>query len=147
MKELDSGITIIADRYAFSGIAFSAAKYHTNSPSSTSKTLTYEWCKAPDSSLPAPDLVLFLDISPESQASRGGYGEERYEKAELQARVRDVFRRIAGEFSEEEGSTSTTRWVEVDAEASMDEVTNGVWDAVKPFWDGTDKPVGRLWKS
>ena len=37
--------------------------------------------------LPAPDLVLYLDITPEVRAQRGGYGEERYEKEALQQQV------------------------------------------------------------
>ncbi|KIK02728.1 hypothetical protein K443DRAFT_677321 [Laccaria amethystina LaAM-08-1] len=30
--------------------------------------------------LPAPDLILFLDISPEQAKLRGGYWEERYKR-------------------------------------------------------------------
>ena len=71
----------MCDRYAFSGVAFSAAK----------GTLSMDWCKAPDRGLPKPDLVLFLDVSAEVAKTRGGYGEERYEKEEFQARVRKAF--------------------------------------------------------
>lgn len=77
---LNEGTTIICDRYAFSGVAFSA-----------SKGLPFEWCRTPDIGLPAPDLSLFLDISPEKAKERGGYGEERYEKEEMQRRVRQIF--------------------------------------------------------
>jgi len=38
-----------------------------------------EWCKLPDVGLPAPDLVVFLDMTVEDAAKRGEYGEERYE--------------------------------------------------------------------
>ncbi|CAN6881920.1 unnamed protein product, partial [Brassica oleracea] len=34
---------------------------------------------APEVGLLAPDSVLYLDISPERAAERGGYGDERYE--------------------------------------------------------------------
>jgi len=96
---LDSGTTIICDRYAFSGTAFSASKaLFQGYSSSTSSPLTYEWCRAPDVSLPAPDLTIFLDISPEQAAKeREGYGEERYEKPEMQTRAREVFRMIGKE--------------------------------------------------
>ena len=73
---LAAGTTVIADQYAFSGIAFSAQK-------SPHLNLTYEWCKAPEVGLPAPDLTLFLDVNPEVAMQRGGYGEERYEKQEV----------------------------------------------------------------
>jgi hypothetical protein len=38
-----------------------------------------------------PDLVLFLDVPPEDASRRAEYGEERYERLEFQARVREVF--------------------------------------------------------
>ena len=63
-------------RYAYSGVAFSAAK----------DGLSLDWCRQPDRGLPRPDVVYFLDVSPEEAAKRGGFGEERYEKAEFQVR-------------------------------------------------------------
>lgn len=36
--------------------------------------------QAPDRGLPAPDAVIYLHLSPEAAAQRGGYGGERYEK-------------------------------------------------------------------
>ncbi|KAH6833626.1 P-loop containing nucleoside triphosphate hydrolases superfamily protein [Perilla frutescens var. hirtella] len=75
-SKLSSGTTLIVDRYSFSGVAFSSAK-----------GLDVEWCMAPEVGLLAPDLVVYLDISPEKAAERGGYGGERYEKLEFQKRV------------------------------------------------------------
>ena len=68
-------------RYAFSGVAFSAAK----------PDLTIEWCRTPDSGLPAPDLVAFLDVSPETAEARGGFGDERYEEKKFQEKVRNNY--------------------------------------------------------
>lgn len=64
---LDSGVHVVVDRYAFSGVAFSAAK----------DGMSLEWCKNPDRNLPRPDLVCFLDVSPEEAQKRGGFGQER----------------------------------------------------------------------
>ncbi|KAI8030816.1 Thymidylate kinase [Camellia lanceoleosa] len=88
-SKLRSGTTLIVDRYSFSGVAFSSAK-----------GLDFEWCKAPEMGLPAPDLVLYLEIPPEvicsiimfvgeirKAAERGGYGGERYEQLEFQKKV------------------------------------------------------------
>jgi len=36
-----------------------------------------EWCKHADAGLPLPDLILFMDLSVEKAAERGGFGEER----------------------------------------------------------------------
>jgi len=137
---LDSGTTIVCDRYAFSGIAFSASKaLLQRAPSSTSSPLTYEWCRAPDVSLPAPDLTLFLDISPEQAAKqREGYGEERYEKLEMQVRVREVFERIGKEMG-------TGKWKTVDAGRTREEVEKDIWEKVSPLVEGVNEPVGRLW--
>ncbi|ORZ40653.1 hypothetical protein BCR44DRAFT_1423528 [Catenaria anguillulae PL171] len=49
------------------------------------------WCMRPDVGLPEPDLVVYLDLSPEAAAKRGGYGEERYETSEMQGKVRHLF--------------------------------------------------------
>ena len=56
-SSLEAGVTVIIDRYAYSGAAFSAAK----------PGLNLSWCKKPDVGLPRPDLVCFLDVSEVSQ--------------------------------------------------------------------------------
>lgn len=129
---LASGTTVVADRYAFSGIAFSAQKgHHLN--------LTYEWCRAPEIGLPAPDLTLFLDVKPEIAMQRGGYGEERYEKQEVQTRVRQVFERIGKEIGAD-------RWAVIDAGQDRDKVADDIWNNVVPVLGNTHKSVTRLWQ-
>lgn len=39
--------------------------------------LSLDWCKAPETGLLKPDLVLYLTLSPEVMAIRGGFGDER----------------------------------------------------------------------
>jgi dTMP kinase len=77
------GVTVIVDRYSYSGAVYSAAKQI--------PTMDLAWCRQPEVGLPRPDVCLFLDISSEDAAKRGGFGTERYEKQELQARVRDLY--------------------------------------------------------
>lgn len=86
LDDLKAGTTIVVDRYSFSGAVYSAAKQKPN--------MTVEWCWNPEVGLPKPDLVLFLDISTEAAAKRGGYGEERYEKEEMQQKVRSLFKSL-----------------------------------------------------
>ena len=75
MKQaLANGTHVIVDRYAFSGVAFSAAK----------PGIDFDWCRQPDRGLPRPDLVCLLDVSGEEAKKRGGYGDERYEREEFQ---------------------------------------------------------------
>lgn len=66
-NDLLAGTTIICDRYAYSGVAYSVAK-----------GLDFDWCCAPDRGLPRPDAVFYLRSKPEQLQARGGYGEERY---------------------------------------------------------------------
>lgn len=131
LTTLASGTSIICDRYAFSGVAFSA-----------SKGLPFEWCRSPDVGLPAPDLTLFLDISPEKAKERGGYGEERYEKEEIQKRVRTIFSSIAQETREKE----KWKWVSIDAGRELEAVTEEIWHEVQPFvTEEGPQEVGKLW--
>ncbi|KAK4819705.1 hypothetical protein QYF61_010799 [Mycteria americana] len=82
MKEkLHQGITLVVDRYAFSGVAFTSAK----------ENFCLEWCKQPDIGLPKPDLILFLQLSPEEAAERGNFGNERYENSSFQEKVLQSF--------------------------------------------------------
>lgn len=66
---LSNGETIICDCYAYSGVAFTAAKQ-------VEPPLTIEWCQSPDRGLPAPDVVIFLDLSQEEAETRGAGGHE-----------------------------------------------------------------------
>jgi len=61
---LHDGTTVICDRYAYSGVAFSSAK-----PSLEEEL---RWCQACDVGLPAPDAVIFLDLTQEQAEQRGG---------------------------------------------------------------------------
>jgi dTMP kinase len=83
LDKLNNGTNILLDRYSYSGIAFSAAK-----------GLDPSWCKYPDIGLPEPDYIFFLDLPVDEMQRRGGFGEERYEKLEFQAKVRQVFHSI-----------------------------------------------------
>lgn len=82
-ETIQKGYTIVCDRYYYSGMIYSAAKQNPE--------LSLEWAKSPDIGLPRPDAVVFLNLSPEDAERRGGYGEEKYEKQEMQQRVRQLF--------------------------------------------------------
>eukprot|EP01112_Ceratiomyxa_fruticulosa_P012276 TRINITY_DN3390_c0_g1_i1.p1 TRINITY_DN3390_c0_g1~~TRINITY_DN3390_c0_g1_i1.p1 ORF type:complete len:234 (-),score=38.86 TRINITY_DN3390_c0_g1_i1:174-875(-) len=77
---LNKGINIVVDRYAMSGVAFTNAK-----------GVPLEWCIAPDRGLPAPDLVLYFNLSVEEAQKRGDFGNERYEKLDFQIKVKQIY--------------------------------------------------------
>ncbi|EDN02674.1 thymidylate kinase [Histoplasma capsulatum] len=85
-RDISNGITVIIDRYSYSGAVYSAAK---NIPG-----LSLEWAWQPEIGLPQPDIWLFLNISPEEAAKRGGYGMERYENDAFQTRIRQLFQEL-----------------------------------------------------
>lgn len=95
-------------RYAASGAAYASAN--------TGRPL--DWCKEPDRGLPAPDLVVYLDISPEVQNERGDWGQERYEKEEMQRKVVENFVKLADD-----------TWVRVNASQASTEIHSKILDA------------------
>ncbi|GJJ11374.1 hypothetical protein Clacol_005606 [Clathrus columnatus] len=140
LQLLNEGITVICDRYAFSGVAFTFAKSLVASAPESTRKLTYEWCRTPDAGLPAPDLILFLDISAEVAKLRGGYGDERYEKAELQQRVREVYKRI-----QDDMQTSGVHWISINASHEMEVVKQEICSYVKDLSNGVNEPIKSLW--
>ncbi|KAF9399375.1 hypothetical protein BGX21_006338 [Mortierella sp. AD011] len=71
--------------------------------------LDLTWCKNPDRGLIRPDVTFFLDLPTSEAERRGGFGEERYEKRELQEKVRDVFLKL-----------QSKEWVMIDACKSVE---------------------------
>ncbi|KAJ5786048.1 uncharacterized protein N7503_011260 [Penicillium pulvis] len=112
-QDITSGTTVIVDRYSYSGAVYSAAK--------ANPTLSLEWAWQPEIGLPRPDICLFLSISAEEAAKRGGYGAERYENETMQTRVRELFRTL---FDRQEDIRV------IDAGKSLEEVSQEVQNAV-----------------
>eukprot|EP00542_Grammatophora_oceanica_P007662 CAMPEP_0194064246 /NCGR_PEP_ID=MMETSP0009_2-20130614/82485_1 /TAXON_ID=210454 /ORGANISM="Grammatophora oceanica, Strain CCMP 410" /LENGTH=198 /DNA_ID=CAMNT_0038716655 /DNA_START=83 /DNA_END=679 /DNA_ORIENTATION=+ len=135
-QTLEQGSHIICDRYAHSGVAFSSAKTPTD-------PLSVEWCKGPDRGLPAPDAVIFLDLSQDEAQKRGGYGGERYEKRDLQLRVRQRFEELKNE--DEQGQRVS--WHMIDAAQPVEGVTKDIIKVVESTIKQVDsgKPLHKLW--
>jgi|TARA_B100000683_G_scaffold244429_1_gene254619 dTMP kinase len=108
-RKLREGVTLVCDRYSYSGVAFTAAK---NAPG-----LDLNWCRAPEIGLPRPDALLYLELSLEEAARRGGFGEERYETTEIQRAVKQSFDDM------KEGW-----WNIIDANRDMDVIQSEVLD-------------------
>jgi len=123
-SSLESGTNVIIDRYAFSGVAFSAAK----------ENMDLHWCKQPDVGLPKPDLVCFLDVSEEVAKARADFGGERYEKTEFQSKVRNNYNLL-----------SDKSWKFVNADKTLDEVHKDIYDVINPEIKKVKEPVGKLW--
>ena len=94
-------------------MAFTAAKGIPN--------LDLKWCFSPESGLPAPDVVVQLDLPLEVARTRGEYGAERYETDELQEKVRHNFKRLHAAATQ-----NGHKWHVVDASRDIDAVTADV---------------------
>lgn len=71
-------------------------------------------------------MVIFLDLSEAEAAARGGWGEERYERGEMQKRVREGFEELKAAGGEEGEDLRV-----VDAGGSIEVVEERIWDAVR----------------
>ncbi|EEB15345.1 thymidylate kinase, putative [Pediculus humanus corporis] len=81
VKLLHEEVTLIVDRYSFSGVAYSAAK----------PGMDFKWCYKPEIGLPKPDLVFLLYVPVNVLKKRIGFGEERYENNDFQQSVFDNY--------------------------------------------------------
>lgn len=77
--KLARGVTLVVDRYAFSGVCYSAAK-----------GVNVKWCESIEAGILRPDLMFVLHCDPEVTALRAGYGEERHERKDFQARLHRI---------------------------------------------------------
>lgn len=126
LEILKSGTTLIVDRYAYSGVAFTAAK----------KGFDLEWCKQPDIGLPRPDAVLYLKLSSEAAAKRGGFGEERYEQTDIQKQVAVNFNILQDK-----------DWKVIDADKSQEDLTKELLIICQnTIHASSNKPVYKLWR-
>lgn len=64
---LQAGVSIVCDRYWYSGVAYSVAK-----------GMDIAWCSAADRGLVQPDLVIYLRADAEVLSKRANFGEERF---------------------------------------------------------------------
>ncbi|KAB1278786.1 Thymidylate kinase [Camelus dromedarius] len=128
-EKLGQGITLVVDRYAFSGVAFTSAK----------ENFSLDWCKQPDVGLPKPDLVVFLQLRLAEAAARSEFGQERYEDRAFQEQVLRRFHQLRGDTS--------LNWKMVDASRSIEEVHQEICTLSKDtIQAAAQRPLGELWK-
>ena len=137
-QNLANGNHIVCDRYAYSGVAFTSAKENKE----VSNNL--EWCMNPDKGLPAPDVVIFLDLSQEEAEKRGGYGGERYEKRDLQKRVRNRF----SELQSMDERLNIVPWHIIDASQTIEDVQKDISSIVNDTITSVSngKPLMKMWE-
>ena len=86
-----------------------------------------EWCKSCDKGLPAPDVIIYLDMPIEISASRENFGEERYESFDFQKMVQSKFMDLKRS-DDDEGKNI---WQVIDAARTIDEIQTDVRNIVE----------------
>ncbi|XP_049629470.1 thymidylate kinase [Suncus etruscus] len=127
-EKLSQGITLVVDRYAFSGVAFTSAK----------EDFSLHWCKQPDVGLPKPDLVVFLQLALAEATKRAEFGQERYEDGPFQERALQQFHQLMGD--------TTLNWQVVDASRSIEVVHEEIRQLSEvTIRAAAHRPLGQLW--
>ena len=111
-EKLKAGVTLVVDRYGYSGVAFTTAKRLPG--------LDQQWCKHSETGLVKPDCLMYMEISEEAAKKRGGFGEERCKTTEMQKNVREVFADLREDW-----------WNVVDADRTIEEVEKDVQKIAK----------------
>lgn len=107
------GKHIICDRYTQSALAYGLAD-----------GLDEAWLRRIQSSLPVPDLNLFIDVSEEEALRRRPQLRDRYEKdREKQRKVRGIYRSVWS-------TGGPGRWETIDGHGSVEEVHEAIMRAV-----------------
>jgi dTMP kinase len=109
-NKLLNGQSIIVDRYAFSGVSYSIAN-----------NCNKDYALVPDKGLLRPDIVIQLDMEIDEIKNRDGFGEEKYEKEEIQRKVQDAFKLFSKKIY----------WRKINANRSREEIHNEIVEIVK----------------
>lgn len=122
---LNNGTTVVVDRYCYSGIAYSASK----------KGMDIDWCKLPETGLPSPDLVVYLELNAEIAAERRGFGNERYEDQETQEVVHKNYL-----------SLKDKNWQIVDANTTIEQLQQKLVElCINKIKEVGEMPIKYLW--
>jgi len=122
---LESGVSLVVDRYAYSGVAYSAAK----------PGMSLEWCKHSDEGLVAADTVIYMTVSDEVAKTRPGFGDEIYEEQDFQSKVKKNYDRLKNK-----------SWVVLDGDVSSEKLDDELLViSKKTIQDAQDKPLSFLW--
>ena len=118
---LESGVTVVADRYAASTVAYQGHGRELD------LRLVYQLNQAATGGL-APTLTVLLDLPAEvALARKGGTGADTFEAAPLEfhRRVREAYLSQAAQ--------DPARWLVLDASQARLELSRQIWGRVRPL--------------
>ncbi|AST09361.1 thymidylate kinase [Murmansk poxvirus] len=124
-EQLEKGISVISDRYSFSGVAYAAAK-----------GFPIELSKSYESGLPKPDLVIFLESG--NIDIEKNVGEERYEEIEFQKKVLIEFKNLIK-------NEKDINWRVIPSDITYDEKKELIKNLVVTCINTVEGPIKELW--
>lgn len=98
---LNNGVNIVVDRYVYSGVIYALAR-----------DLDPFWAAHCYKGLLSPDVVFFLDLDIEELNKRKNFGEERFEKLEIQEKVQKGMKLLSKDL----------HWITIKCDKSIEEI-------------------------
>lgn len=124
-RTIESGTSLVIDRYAHSGVAYSSAK----------AGMDMEWCKNSDRGLIKPDVVLYITLPDDVAGQRSGFGDEIYEQLDFQRRVKKNYDQLRDE-----------TWVTISGDVPVQEIDDQILEQVKStILESRTSPIKYLW--
>lgn len=105
-ENLENGITVIADRYHFSTIAYGVAN-----------GMDVKIWDLSIYNFPVPDKVFYINCSVEVISKRKGFGDELFEKREFLSKAKGVF---------DVFNLINSNWTAIDSEQSVENVSKNI---------------------
>lgn len=131
-ETLASGTSVVCDRYVYSGQAYSLAK---------KVGISQDWALHPDVGLPAPDVVIYLELSTDDAQKRGQFGDERYEQVEMLNNTIEAFDKLRIQDEKRGGP----KWVKINANQSITDLHDQIKEvALKTLDEVQDKELQRI---
>lgn len=112
IETINSGKTVISDRYFFSSLCYQSISCGEDLP------------KMLNSQFPLPEILFFFDINPEISLARVNARNEKkeiYEKIDLQKKIAAQYEKIISEY--EKNPECEMKVVRIDASRSIEEIT------------------------
>ena len=122
VKELcESGKIVVSDRYFFSSMAYQSVSCGDELP------------KLLNSPFPLPEYLFYFVINPEISLGRvtsRGEKKEIYETIEKQKKIAAQYEKVISEY-EKNAAESGMKIIRIDAEKSIDEISEEIWNILK----------------
>lgn len=117
LNALYAGQDVIVDRYAFSGVVYSLVRLG---------HVREKHILKDDKDMPAPDMIVFLQLTPEEAATHGDYGKEVTETLPFQIRVSEEYAKLQEKFPQ-------YYWMNFDATVPSVTLANQVSTLIKAW--------------